>query len=154
LGVAMREKFASWDIELLTWSTAGDVALCFECPEHDGLHMWEDTGFFEVLDVETGEPVEDGGAGERISTALWNTIAPLIRYRTEDLIRVTRARCRCGRTHVRQWPLGRLGDLMIVRNVSVTPSEVWRALEAVPETSSGVFQIVKTGTRMDQLTIR
>ncbi len=65
LGVAMRERFAAWGIELLTWSTAGDVALCFECLEHDGMHMWEDTGFFEVLDVESGRPVEDGGVGEQ-----------------------------------------------------------------------------------------
>jgi len=50
--------------------------------------------------------------------------------------------------------VGRLGDLMVVRGVSVTPSEVWRALETVPETSAGVFQIVKTGTRMERLTIR
>jgi phenylacetate-CoA ligase len=55
---------------------------------------------------------------------------------------------------MRQWPLGRLGDLMVVRGVSVTPSEVWRALETVPETSAGVFQIVKTGTHMEQLKIR
>jgi phenylacetate-CoA ligase len=55
---------------------------------------------------------------------------------------------------MRQWPLGRLGDLMVVRGVSVTPSEVWRALETVPETSTGVFQIVKTGTRMEHLKIR
>jgi phenylacetate-CoA ligase len=118
------------------------------------MHMWEDTGFFEVLDVETGAPVEDGGVGELISTSLCNTIAPLVRYRTEDLVRVTRERCACGRTHVRQWPVGRLGDLMVVRGVSVTPSEVWRALESVPETAAGVFQIVKTGTRMESLTIR
>lgn len=154
LGVAMRERFAAWGIELLTWSTAGDVALCFECLEHDGMHMWEDTGFFEVLDVETGRPVEDGGVGELISTSLCNSIAPLARYRTEDLVRVTREPCACGRTHMRQWPLGRLGDLMVVRGVSVTPGEVWRALETVPETSAGVFQIVKTGTRMEQLKIR
>jgi phenylacetate-CoA ligase len=77
-----------------------------------------------------------------------------MRYRTEDLVRVTRQACRCGRTHARQWPVGRLGDLMIVRGVSVTPSEVWRALESVPETAAGVFQIVKTGTHADRLTIR
>jgi len=154
LGAAMRARFASWNIELLTWSTAGDVALCFECPRHDGLHMWEDTGFFEILDVETGEPVPDGGVGELISTSLCNTIAPLVRYRTEDLVRVTREQCACGRTHARQWPLGRLGDLIMVRGVSVTPGEIWRAVESVPETSAGVFQVVKTGSRMAELRIR
>jgi phenylacetate-CoA ligase len=116
--------------------------------------MWEDTGFFEILDVETGEPVQDGEVGELISTSLCNTIAPLVRYRTEDLVRVTREQCACGRTHVRQWPLGRLGDLIIVRGVSVTPGEVWRAVESVPETSAGVFQIVKTGSRMEELKVR
>jgi len=154
LGAAMRARFASWNIELLTWSTAGDVALCFECPRHDGLHMWEDTGFFEILDVETGEPVPDGGVGELVSTSLCNTIAPLVRYRTEDLVRVTREQCACGRTHARQWPLGRLGDLIIVRGVSVTPGEVWRAVESLPETSAGVFQVVKTGSHMEELKIR
>lgn len=154
LGAAMREKFRSWDINLLSWSTAGDVALSFECPQHDGMHMWEDTGFFEVLDVDTGEPVADGGIGELVSTSLCNTIAPLVRFRTEDLIRVTRERCACGRTHMRQWPLGRLGDLMVVRGAPVTVSDIWGAVESVPETSAGVFQVVRTGSRMDSLTIR
>ncbi|MBC2592350.1 phenylacetate--CoA ligase family protein [Rhodococcus aetherivorans] len=154
LGLAMREKFRAWGIDLLTWSTAGDVALCFECPQHDGMHMWEDTGFFEVLDVETGEPVADGGIGELISTSLCNSIAPLVRYRTEDLVRVTRERCACGRTHMRQWPLGRLGDLMMVRGKPVTVSDIWGAVESVPETAAGVFQVVRTASQMDSLTIR
>lgn len=154
LGTTMREKFREWDITLLTWSTAGDVALCFECPQHDGMHMWEDTGFFEVLDVETGEPVADGGIGELVSTSLCNSIAPLVRYRTEDLVRVTRERCACGRTHMRQWPLGRLGDLMMVRGTPVTVSDIWTAVESVPETSAGVFQVVRTGSQMDGLTVR
>ncbi|WP_337110434.1 phenylacetate--CoA ligase family protein [Prescottella equi] len=154
LGMAMREQFRAWDINLVTWSTAGDVALCFECPARDGMHMWEDTGFFEVLDVETGEPVADGGIGELISTSLCNSIAPLVRYRTEDLVRVTREQCACGRTHMRQWPLGRLGDLMVVRGTPVTLSDIWRAVESVPETSAGVFQVVRTASHMDSLTVR
>jgi len=92
--------------------------------------------------------------GELVSTSLCNTIAPLVRYRTEDLVRVTREQCACGRTHMRQWPLGRLGDLIMVRGVSVTPGEVWRAVESVPETEAGVFQIVKTGSRMEELKVR
>lgn len=154
LGLAMRENFRKWDINLLSWSTAGDVALSFECPQRDGMHMWEDTGFFEVLDVETGAPVEDGGIGELISTSLCNSIAPLVRYRTEDLVRITRERCTCGRTHARQWPLGRLGDLMVVRGTPVTVSDIWGAIESVPETSAGVFQVVRTGAQMDSLKIR
>ena len=117
--------------------------------------MWEDTGFFEVLDVETGEPVADGGVGELISTSLCNTIAPLVRYRTEDLVRMYAPGAVCLRAHPRAPVAARpVGDLIIVRGVSVTPGEVWRAVESVPENSAGVFQIVKTGSRMEELKIR
>lgn len=55
---------------------------------------------------------------------------------------------------MRQWPLGRLGDLMVVRGTPVTLSDIWRAVESVPETSAGVFQVVRTASHMDSLTVR
>ena len=57
-------------------------------------------------------PVGDGERGELVSTTLLDKIAPLIRYRSDDLVRITRATCACGRTHGRVWPLGRKGDEM------------------------------------------
>ena len=77
-------------------------------------HFWEDTAFVESLDPDGTEPVGDGERGELVSTTLLDKIAPLVRYRSDDLVRVTHEPCACGRTHGRVWPLGRKGDEVVV----------------------------------------
>ena len=142
-------RVESWGLELFLQTSLGDVGAATECAEHDGCHMWEDCAHIETLDPQGTDPVGDGERGELVSTTLVDKIAPLIRYRSDDLVRVTREPCACGRTHGRVWPLGRKGDEVVVEGTSVLPGDVWAAVEGVDETSAGLFQVVRTGREVD-----
>lgn len=123
------------EIEAALGVTAVDVyglseiigpGVSIECEEaQEGLHIWEDHFYPEVIDPETGEVVEDGEAGELVLTSLTKEALPVLRYRTGDMTSLTRERCECGRTHVRMGNVtGRADDLLIVRGVNVYPSQI------------------------------
>ena len=151
----MRRKVQDeWGIELYEYTSAADTGTAWECREHDGFHLWEDTVFAECLDPATFEPVGDGEMGELVATDLDNRAAPLIRYRSEDLVRLSRAGCACGRTHGRMWVSGRRGDETEVQGTLVALRDVWQAVEAEPETAAGVFQLVRPGREVDRLRVR
>jgi phenylacetate-CoA ligase len=154
LGRRARALVADWGLELFDHTGVGDVAGAFECREHDGCHFWEDMALVEVLDPDGTEPVPDGEVGELVSTTLVDKIAPLVRYRSDDLVRVTRQPCGCGRTHGRVWPVGRKGDEVVVAGRSVLPADVWAAVESVPETSAGLFQVIRPQREVDVLRLR
>ena len=101
-----------------------------EC-EHaqDGLHIWEDHFYPEVVDPDTGEVLPDGEAGELVLTNLTKVGLPAIRYRTGDITSLTREPCDCGRTHARMDNVtGRTDDLLIVRGVNVYASQIEAAM--------------------------
>ena len=154
IGPRARAMVEGWGLELFMQTGVGDVGAATECREHDGCHFWEDTAYIEHLDPDGAAPVGDGERGELVSTTLIDKIAPLIRYRSDDLVRVTRERCACGRTHGRLWPLGRKGDEVVVDGRSVLPGDVWAAVEGVPETSAGLFQVIRAGREVDRLRLR
>jgi phenylacetate-CoA ligase len=159
MGPRARALAAEWGIELFEHTSVGDVTASFECREHDGLHFWEDTAFVEAIepgapDHRHAAPVADGGRAELVATSLFNSVAPLIRYRSDDLVRLDRSTCRCGRTHARMWPLGRLGDETIVAGYAVLPTDVWHAVETVRGAERGLFQIVRPRREVDVLRLR
>jgi phenylacetate-CoA ligase len=143
-----------WGLELFMQTGVGDVGAATECREHDGYHFWEDTCYLEHVDPDGAEPVGDGERGELVATTLIDKIAPLVRYRSDDLVRITRGPCACGRTHGRVWPLGRKSDEVIVQGRSVLPGDLWAAIEGVPETSAGLFQVIRTRREVDRLRLR
>jgi phenylacetate-CoA ligase len=155
LGVRMQRRFREeWDTRLAMWTSAGDTGTSWECREHDGYHLWEDTVVVEDLDPDGREPVAEGHVGELVVTDIDNLVAPLIRYRAEDLVRLDRGTCGCGRTHVRQWPVGRAGDLTLIQGRAVMPLEIWAVVEQFDETRSALFQIIRPQRELDQLRIR
>jgi phenylacetate-CoA ligase len=89
-----------------------------------------------------------------VVTSLNDQVAPLIRFRSDDLVHLTRERCGCGRTHGRIWPLARKSDEVVVDGRSVVPTDVWAAIESVPATSSGFFQIIRPARELDRLRLR
>ncbi|SEL35326.1 phenylacetate--CoA ligase PaaK [Haloferax larsenii] len=96
-----------------------------ECLEQDGMHIWEDHFYPELIDPDTGEPVEKGEEGELVLTTLTKTALPVLRYRTGDLTTLDYDTCGCGQTSVRMNSVtGRADDLIIVRGVNFYPSEV------------------------------
>lgn len=155
LGRALAEKVRDeWGVEMFTYSSAGDTGTCWECREHDGYHLWEDLVLAESLETGHDSATAPGRVGELVATDLDNNAAPLIRYRSGDLVRLSRDRCGCGRTHARQWVVGRRGDETIVGGTPVVVGEVWAAVESLPETREGMFQIIRTAPTVDRLRLR
>lgn len=94
-----------------------------ECVEtKDGLHIWEDHFFPEIIDPVTGEPVADGEMGELVFTTLSKEGLPMIRYRTRDLTRLLPGTARSMRRMEKI--TGRSDDMIILRGVNVFPSQI------------------------------
>jgi phenylacetate-CoA ligase len=127
-----------------------------ECAEvRDGAHVNEDHFLVEVVDPESGRPLPDGEVGELVFSTLTKEALPLLRYRTGDLASVTREPCPCGRTFARMSRvLGRTDDMLIIRGVNVFPSEIERALLAVPELEPHYQLVVERPGHLDELTVQ
>ncbi|MFC4549652.1 MULTISPECIES: phenylacetate--CoA ligase PaaK [Halorussus] len=97
-----------------------------ECEDaQEGLHVWEDHFYPEVVDPQTGEPLPEGEEGELVLTTLTKEALPVLRYRTGDITSLNYEECECGRTAVRMDNvMGRADDLLIVRGVNVYPSQI------------------------------
>ena len=107
----------------------------------DGLHVWEDHFYPEVVDPETGDPLAEGEEGELVLTNLTAEALPAIRYRTGDITSLAREPCDCGRTHVRMDNVtGRVDDLLVVRGVNVYASRIEEVVVA-PGDVSGHYRI-------------
>lgn len=91
-----------------------------ECDRKNGLHIWEDHFFPEIVDPDTGAQLEPGAEGELVITTLTREAMPLIRYRTGDITTLDVDPCPCGRNHARLRRIkSRITDLLIVRGVNV-----------------------------------
>lgn len=94
-----------------------------ECIEtKDGLHIWEDHFYPEVIDPDTGDPVEDGELGELVFTTLTKEALPMIRYRTRDLTRLSPGSARTMRRMEKV--TGRSDDMLIIRGINVFPTQI------------------------------
>src|SRR5437763_6897923 len=94
-----------------------------ECVEtKDGLHVWEDHFYPEIIDPDTGKVLPDGERGELVFTSLSKEGMPVIRYRTRDLTRLLPGTARSMRRMEKV--TGRSDDMMIVRGVNVFPSQI------------------------------
>ena len=121
-----------------------------ECECQNGTHIWEDMFYPEVIDPVTLQPVEDGQEGELVFTTLLKEGMPVIRYRTRDLTRLLRGRCRCGRTAVRiDKILGRSDDMLIIRGVNVFPSQIEAVIMEMPEFTGQYFITVDRVNNVD-----
>ena len=124
-----------------------------ECVEtKDGLHVWEDHFYPEVVDPETGEVLPDGERGELVFTSLTKQALPVVRYRTRDLTRLLPGTARTMRRMERV--TGRSDDMMIVRGVNVFPSQVEELLLRVPGLSPHYQLELTRPARLDELTVR
>ena len=129
--------------DIIGMTETGGPGLGIDCPARDGIHVWEDHYFCEVVDPTTGRRCEDGDEGELLVSTLTREGLPLIRYRTHDLTRVlSREPCSCGRTHLRLDRLhGRTDDMVIFRGVNFYPRQIESLLLKQPGVSHE-YQIV------------
>jgi phenylacetate-CoA ligase len=126
--------------------------VAFECSYKNGMHLWEDHFFAEIIDPETGEVLEDGQEGELVLTSLRREAMPLIRYRTRDITKIITGVCECGRTHRRiSRILGRSDDMFVVKGVNVFPQQIEQVLMGIKGVAQN-YQILLES--YDHLTIR
>jgi phenylacetate-CoA ligase len=125
-----------------------------ECVESkDGLHIWEDHFYPEIVDPVSGEPVPDGQEGELVFTSLTKQALPIVRYRTRDLTRLLPGSARPAMRRM-QKITGRSDDMIILRGVNVFPTQI----EEIVLRTAGLaphFQLVRgRRQRLDTLTVR
>ena len=124
------------------------------CHEHDGMHLWSDYVYAEVVNPKTGEPVPDGEVGELVLTTLRKEGAPLIRYRTHDLTRIIPGDCACGMKHPRIDTLvGCTDDMFKVKGVNMFPAQVEEVIAATSGTSSEYQVMIEHIMGRDVLTV-
>lgn len=114
------------------------------CDQHNGMHIWDDFVYIEVVDPNTGHPVPDGEVGELVLTTLRKQGAPLIRYRTHDLTRILPGdcACACGHRHPRIDTLvGRTDDMFKVKGCNIFPAQVEEVI-AITDGASSEYQVM------------
>ncbi len=125
------------------------------CQAQEGLHIFEDHFYPEIIDPETGEVLPEGQEGELVLSTLSKQAMPMIRYRTRDITSIITQPCPCGRTIRRIHRIGRRSDdMFIIRGVNVFPSQVETALMEVEHTLPH-YQIVLTREKgLDQMEVQ
>ena len=125
-----------------------------ECPQKNGLHIFEDHFLPEIIDPATGEPLPYGQKGELVFTTLTKEALPVIRYRTRDITSLHPEPCACGRTLVRMEKVtGRSDDMLIVRGVNVFPSQIESVLLEIEGVEPHYQIIVDRAQGLDDLEI-
>ncbi len=143
----------AYDIYGLSEIIGPGVAI--ECQCHDGLHVFEDHFYPEIIDPESGRVLPDGEEGELVLTTLSKWAMPMIRYRTRDITALLPGTCGCGRTLRRMRRIGRRSDdMLIIRGVNVFPSQIEAVLLEVEGTLPH-YQIILTRHRgLDQIEVQ
>ena len=149
----IERDFAIDAVDIYGLSEVMGPGVAMECVEtKDGLHIWEDHFYPEVVDAATGAVLPDGEAGDLVFTSLTKQAMPVIRYRTRDLTRLLPGTARSMRRMEKI--TGRSDDMMIVRGVNVFPSQI-EELILGHEELSGHYQVVLTRQgRLDQMDVR
>ncbi len=126
-----------------------------ECAQQQGLHLFEDHFYPEIIDPESGKVLPEGAEGELVLTTLSKQAMPMIRYRTRDVTALVPEPCPCGRTLRRIRRISRRSDdMFIIRGVNVFPSQVETALLQVEGTLPH-YQIVLTREGgLDQMEVK
>ena len=124
-----------------------------ECVEtKDGLHVWEDHFYPEIVDPMTGEQLPDGEQGELVFTSLTKEALPVIRYRTRDLTRLLPGSARTMRRMEKV--AGRTDDMIILRGVNLFPSQIEELILRVSGLSPHFQLVLSRPSRLDELTVR
>ena len=148
----IEQAFDMHAVDIYGLSEVMGPGVSMECVEtKDGLHIWEDHFFPEIINPETGEPVAEGEQGELVFTSLTKEAFPIIRYRTRDLTRLLPGTARSMRRMEKV--TGRSDDMIILRGVNVFPTQIEEALMATPGLAPH-FQIeLSRPDRMDQMRV-
>jgi len=148
----IEEAFDMHAVDVYGLSEIMGPGVANECVEtKDGLHIWEDHFYPEVIDPATGEVLPDGELGELVFTTLTKEGLPMVRYRTRDLTRLLPGTARTMRRMEKI--TGRSDDMMILRGVNVFPTQIEeQILKCAGLTPHFQIELVNTG-RMDSMVV-
>ena len=149
---SIESRLALEAIDLYGLSEVMGPGVAQECIEtKDGLTVWEDHFYPEIVDPASGAPLADGEKGELVFTSLTKEALPVIRYRTRDLTRLLAPTARAMRRMERI--SGRSDDMLIIRGVNVFPSQIEELILKQPGLSPHyVLEVSKDGP-LDHLTV-
>ena len=157
-GEKMRNEIASdlgvefYDIYGLTEIYGPGIGI--SCDYRNGIHMWDDYLYFEIIDPKTGETVPDGTVGELVITTLRKEGAPLIRYRTHDMTRIIPGECPCGSRFPRiDIIVGRTDDMIKVKGVNMFPAQFDEVLSTIDGATSEYQVMIDHLMGKDQVTV-
>ena len=126
-----------------------------ECMVKDGLHIFDDHFYPEIIDTQTLKALPAGEKGELVLTTLTREGMPVIRFRTRDITALRYGQCECGRTHVKMDRItGRSDDMLKIRGVIVFPSQIERALLKIEGLEPQYQIIVSRPQQLDELEVQ
>ena len=150
----MEERAGIHAVDIYGLSEVMGPGVAQECVEtKDGLHIWEDHFYPEVIDPLTGEVLPEGEQGELVLTSLTKEAMPVIRYRTRDLTRLLPGTARPGMRRMEKIT-GRTDDMIILRGVNLFPTQIEEIVLRTPGLSPHFTLELTTRGRMDHLTAR
>jgi len=148
----IESRFAMDAVDIYGLSEILGPGVANECVEtKDGLVIWEDHFYPEIVDPESGRVLEDGERGELVFTTLTKEALPMIRYRTRDLTRLLPPTARAMRRMERV--TGRSDDMLIIRGVNLFPSQVEELLLKLGLFSPHYVLEVRREGRLDTLDV-
>ena len=153
---AMREEveqsFDMHAVDIYGLSEVLGPGVSCECVEtKDGLHVWEDHFYPEIIDQQPGLPLPDGERGELVFTSLSKEAFPIIRYRTRDLTRLLPGTARSMRRMEKI--TGRSDDMIILRGINVFPTQIEEQLLKVSGLAAHFqIELIKKGP-MDHMIV-
>jgi phenylacetate-CoA ligase len=149
----MEERLDIDAVDIYGLSEVMGPGVANECVESkDGLHVWEDHFYPEVVDPLTAEPLPAGERGELLFTSLTKEAMPIIRYRTRDLTRLLPGTARPGMRRMEK-VTGRTDDMIILRGVNVFPTQIEEVVLRTAGLSPHFSLLLSTRGRMDHLTV-
>jgi phenylacetate-CoA ligase len=149
----MEERLDIHAVDIYGLSEVMGPGVAQECVEtKDGLHVWEDHFYPEVIDPITGDVLPDGEQGELVFTSLTKEAMPVIRYRTRDLTRLLPGTARPGMRRMEKIT-GRSDDMIILRGVNLFPTQVEEIVLRTPGLSPHFRLVLTTRGRLDRLTV-
>jgi phenylacetate-CoA ligase len=153
--VKIEERLPILAIDIYGLSEVMGPGVASECTEQEGLHVFEDHYFPEIIDPATGEPRGPGQKGELVFTCLTKRSTPLLRYRTRDISSLNESPCPCGRTSRRMARItGRTDDMLIIRGINVFPSQIESVLMKVEGIEPHYLIVVDKTGALDELEIK
>ncbi|MFF7497028.1 phenylacetate--CoA ligase PaaK [Streptomyces rubiginosohelvolus] len=148
----IEDRFAIDAVDIYGLSEVMGPGVAQECVEtKDGLHIWEDHFYPEVVDPFTGEVLPDGEEGELVFTSLTKEAMPVIRYRTRDLTRLLPGTARTFRRMEKV--TGRSDDMVILRGVNLFPTQIEEIVLRTPAVAPHFQLRLTRDGRLDALTV-